>query len=308
MAAVIVIGPPGSGKSTFCWGAYQLLSAVGRRCVVANIDPANDRVPYPCDINIQELVTLDEIMSREELGPNGGVIYALETLEENFEWLENKLKPLKDSFVLFDCPGQVELFTHHDSLRRILFRIEKLGRRPVIVHLVDAHYCTDAAKYISVLLLSLRAMLQLDLPHINVLSKVDTLRQYGKLDFNLDFYTEVQDLSYLLPVLERDPRMTKYTALNAAVCTMIEDFGLVGFETLCVEDKESMMRLLQTIDRVGGFNFGLTEISGDEVWAQATRGGWHHTMDAMDVQERWVDAVEEFDAAQVTAWKEEAAG
>ena len=40
---------------------------------------------------------------------------------------------------------------------------------------------TDAAKYISVLLLSPRAMLHLELPHINVLSKVDLLTQYGDL-------------------------------------------------------------------------------------------------------------------------------
>jgi hypothetical protein len=49
------------------------------------------------------------------------------------------------------------------------------------VHLCDAHYVTDASKYISVLLLSLRTMLHLELPHVNVLSKVDLIRQYGDL-------------------------------------------------------------------------------------------------------------------------------
>ena len=49
------------------------------------------------------------------------------------------------------------------------------------VHLCDAHYVTDASKYISVLLLSLRAMLHLELPHINVLSKIDLITQYGDL-------------------------------------------------------------------------------------------------------------------------------
>lgn len=49
------------------------------------------------------------------------------------------------------------------------------------VHLCDAHYVTDASKYISVLLLSLRTMLHLELPHVNVLSKVDLIKQYGDL-------------------------------------------------------------------------------------------------------------------------------
>ena len=68
-------------------------------------------------------------MADEELGPNGAVLYALEELEHNTEWLEEGLKELGEDYVLFDCPGQVELFTHHSSLRNIFFRIQKLGYR-----------------------------------------------------------------------------------------------------------------------------------------------------------------------------------
>ena len=60
------------------------------------------------------------------------------------------------------------------------------------MQLVDAHLCTDAGKYLSALLLCLGTMLHLELPHINLLSKMDLLPQYGPLDFNLDFYTEVR--------------------------------------------------------------------------------------------------------------------
>ena len=63
--------------------------------------------------------------------------------------------------------------------------------RLAAVHLVDAHLCSDPAKYISALLLSLATMLHLELPHVNLLSKIDLIEQYGKLHFNLDFYTEV---------------------------------------------------------------------------------------------------------------------
>ena len=53
------------------------------------------------------------------------------------------------------------------------------------------------------------------------------------IDFNLDFYTEVQDLSHLENALSSaSPR---FAALNMAICSLIEDFGLVGFETLAVE-------------------------------------------------------------------------
>jgi hypothetical protein len=49
------------------------------------------------------------------------------------------------------------------------------------VNLCDAHYVTDASKYIAVLMSSLRVMLHLELPHINVLSKMDLITQYGDL-------------------------------------------------------------------------------------------------------------------------------
>ena len=52
-------------------------------------------------------------------------------------------------------------------------------------------------------------------------------------DFNLDFYTEVQDLSYLENALSS--AAPRYAALNMAMCSLIEDYGLVGFETLAVE-------------------------------------------------------------------------
>jgi hypothetical protein len=55
------------------------------------------------------------------------------------------------------------------------------------VHLVDAHLCSDPGKYVSALLLSLSTMLHLELPHINVLSKIDLIESYGKLGVALLF-------------------------------------------------------------------------------------------------------------------------
>jgi Conserved hypothetical ATP binding protein len=54
-------------------------------------------------------------------------------------------------------------------------------------------------------------------------------------DFKLDFYAHVQDLSYLLEYLNTSYRTKRYSALTTAICELIEDFGLVSFETLAVE-------------------------------------------------------------------------
>jgi hypothetical protein len=149
-------------------------------------------------------------------------------------------------------------------------------------------------------------MLQMDLPHLNVLTKIDKLSTYSPLPFNLDFYTEVQDLSYLLPKLEEESAVgAKFQGLNTAIVELVESFGLVGFETLAVEDKRSMMHLLQVIDRAGGYAFGGAEGANDTVWQVAMREGVA-TMDVKDVQERWIDAKDEYDDKERRAWAEQA--
>lgn len=146
----------------------------------------------------------------------------------------------------------------------------------------------------------------MDLPHINVLTKIDKLSTYAPLPFNLDFYTEVQDLSYLLPKLEEESAVgEKFKGLNTAIVELVESFGLVGFETLAVEDKRSMMHLLQIIDRAGGYAFGGAEGANDTVWQVAMREGVT-TMDVKDVQERWLDAKDEYDDKERREWAEQA--
>lgn len=126
----IVCGSPGSGKSTYCHGKHQLLTALARPISIVNLDPANEHLPYPCAVDLSSLITLQDVMDEHGLGPNGGMLYCMEYLEANFDWLEERLRELgKDAYVLFDLPGQVELSTNHTSVKRIIDRLGKLGFR-----------------------------------------------------------------------------------------------------------------------------------------------------------------------------------
>ncbi|XP_042418533.1 GPN-loop GTPase QQT1-like [Zingiber officinale] len=252
-----VIGPPGSGKTTYCNGMSQFLKLIGRKVVVVNLDPANDSLPYECAVNIEDLIKLSDVMVEHSLGPNGGLVYCMDYLEKNMDWLESKLKPfLDDHYFLFDFPGQVELFFLHSNTKNIITKlVKKLDLRLTAVHLIDAHLCCDPGKYVSGLILSLTTMLHLELPHINVLSKIDLIENYGKLVYNLEFYTDVEDLSYLQYHLDQDPRSSKYRKLTKELCDIIEDFGLVNFSTLDIQDKESVGNLVKQIDKSNGYIF-----------------------------------------------------
>ncbi len=104
-----ICGPPDSGKSAFCEQASAMLKELGRNVKVVNLDPANDNLPYHADVNIDDLVQVSEVMEIEKLGPNGGLLYAMEYLEKNISWLLDEFKKFgeKDNFILVDFPGQV---------------------------------------------------------------------------------------------------------------------------------------------------------------------------------------------------------
>ena len=168
----------------------------------------------------------------------------------------------------------------------------------------------------------------MDLPHLNVLTKIDNLASYPPLPLSLDFYTEARSLDYILPYLEeeqnedvpqssratRDPEdmdegedrpPSKFAALNEAIIELVDDYGLVGFETLAVEDRASMLQLLHAIDRAGGYAFGAAEGVNESVWEMAVREGGSGHMQVRDIEERWVDRRQEFDDLEIKLWEEE---
>jgi GPN-loop GTPase len=113
------------------------------------------------------------------LGPNGALIYSMEYLLDHLDWLRDELDNNfgDDDYLLLDCPGQIELYTHIPVQRRILDAISSWGYAGSIVSVfcLDAAFLIDASKFLSGSLLSLSAMIALELPHVTVLTKCDLM-------------------------------------------------------------------------------------------------------------------------------------
>ncbi|KAM4046483.1 GPN-loop GTPase 2 isoform 2-T2 [Anomaloglossus baeobatrachus] len=282
-----VIGPPGSGKTTYVRAVHSLLTSMGRRASIINLDPAGEDEPGAA-VTLQELLALPEVMAELHLGPNGALLYCMEYLQKNLDWLRDRLRSLRGTYLLFDCPGQVELYTHHPALPTILRRLQSWGLRLCAVHLVDSHYCTDPAKFISVLCTSLSTMLHIELPHINILSKVDLIENYGRLAFNIDYYTEVMDLSYLVKHLTSDPFFRRHQSLHEKLAEVIQDYGLVSFMPFSIKDQESLKRVLAAVDQASGFCFGEDKRSLGNLMAVAMGADFHFTS-TLAFQEKYVE-------------------
>ena len=261
----LVIGPPGSGKTKYCTVMQDCMSRMGRKVCVVNLDPANENIEYECKLNIFELINVKDVMFNSDLGPNGSLMYCMEFLEANLDWLLENLaklghrKPGDDErtpYLLFDLPGQVELYTHHNSIKNIIKKLTNLDYRLTCVNLVDSYYASDPSKFISVLFMSLNTMIQIELPHMNILSKMDLYQKFGNASFNLDYYTEVLDLKYLIDTLDNDNLFKKHKKLNKKLCDVIEDYSLVSFYPLDIQSEESVTGCIQHADRANGFNLG----------------------------------------------------
>lgn len=53
------------------------------------------------------------------------------------------------------------------------------------IALFDSHFCYDISNFIAICMQALTVTINLELPHINAISKIDLLKDYGQLPFRL---------------------------------------------------------------------------------------------------------------------------
>ena len=87
-------------------------------------------------------------------------------------------------------------------------------------------------------------MVQLEIPHVNVISKMDLVRK--KRSFMEKFYHP--DGDELAADLDNESNPA-YARLNSALCSLIDDFSLVGFLPLNIYDPDSLNFVLSHIDQ-----------------------------------------------------------
>lgn len=245
----LVMGPAGSGKSTYCSNMFRHCENIRRTIHVVNLDPAAEHFDYPVLADIRELIHLDDAMDDEamRLGPNGGLIFCMEYFAQNFDWLQEELDEVEDDYILFDCPGQVELYTHVPVMKQLVEMLHKMDFRICGVFIIDSQFMIEASKFVSGMLTALSTMVNLEIPHVNIMSKLDLLSKKAKKD--LERYLEPE-----LPVLlneefdDENKSNQKFKKLNASIATMIEDYSLVKFLPLDISDEESINDILLQID------------------------------------------------------------
>ena len=325
------------GKSTYCQAIQEHCATLGgsrkRNVLVVNLDPAAEQIHYDCAIDVRDLISVEDVMEELGLGPNGGLLYCMEYLLQNLEWLQEQMEPRgcdgnMEDYWIIDCPGQIELYTHVPIMRTILDRMQhQWGFTPgcmVSVFCCDATFLCDAQKMISGQLLALSAMIALELPHINVLTKGDLLPERDieamlnlqtasqlwdmeqdrtslfarpramtssilqeDLDDGIDLYGVAEDLGEAAELYrsnrhrnnnetsreqhvqetarqrQLEARRRKRHKLTENICGLLDDYTMVSFVPLNINEEDSVDHVLSTVDHAVQYGEDL-EVRGAE--------------------------------------------
>jgi len=243
----LVVGPAGSGKSTYCSTIQSHCKTIGRSVFVVNLDPAAEQFNYDCAVDVRELISIEDVMEDEELklGPNGGLVYCMEYLTDNLEWLHEQLNEAEDDYFLIDCPGQIELYSHLPVMRQICDALRQWNFNICTTFLLDTTFCLDADKFMAAALVTLSTMVSLETPAVNVLTKMDLLSEEQKLA--IESFLE-GDVRTVLNESSSSKWNEKNRKLTEAIGTVLEDYSLVKFVPLDAEDEDTITELLMVID------------------------------------------------------------
>lgn len=266
-----------TAQTTFCSALIEHLRHNKRSCFYVNLDPAAEEFAYEPDLDIKDLISLEDVMEEVGLGPNGGLIYCFEFLLENLDFLSDAMDSVTEEYlIIIDMPGQIELYTHIPILPTLVKHLTRSGSLHVnlcAAYLLESSFVVDRAKFFAGTLSAMSAMLMLEVPHINILSKMDLvkdtmarkeLRRYLDPDASLlddeDFDHDDQPAPDPDPDAGRtmndtDPaepknvmRGASFKRLNRAVAHLIDEFSMVSFLKLDAQDEESVEAILSYID------------------------------------------------------------
>ncbi|KAK2461105.1 hypothetical protein APHAL10511_006884 [Amanita phalloides] len=185
---IITIGMAGAGKSTFVQRINSYLHAQSNQPYILNLDPAVTHIPFEANIDIRDTVNYQEVMKQYNLGPNGGILTALNLFTTKFDQVLNIVEKRAEEvdYVILDTPGQIEIFTWSASGAIITDAIAS-SLPTVVAYIIDTPRTTAPATFMSNMLYACSILYKTKLPFILVFNKTDVQPHQFAVEWMRDF-------------------------------------------------------------------------------------------------------------------------
>ncbi len=175
MKSIFIVGTAGSGKSLLTSKIHEYYTKAGSFASILNLDPGVETLPYSCDVDVRDFVDIISLMKQYELGPNGALIMANDLIATKIDELRSQIEKANPDYLIIDTPGQIELFAYRSSGPFILQNLTSDQKVGLFLH--DGSLVTTPTNFVSIALLATSIRLRLNLPTVNVLTKVDLIQE-----------------------------------------------------------------------------------------------------------------------------------
>ncbi|EIW68943.1 hypothetical protein TREMEDRAFT_62656 [Tremella mesenterica DSM 1558] len=220
---ILCIGMAGSGKTTLMQRLNSYLHTQSTPPYILNLDPAVTHMPYTANIDIRDTVDYKEVMKQYNLGPNGGILTALNLFTTKFDQVLGFVEKRAESveYVLVDTPGQIEIFTWSASGAIITDSLAS-SFPTVIAYIIDTPRTTAPATFMSNMLYACSILYKTRLPFVLVFNKTDVEPH----DFALEWMEDWQAFQRDLDARGRDEHgETSYlNSLMGSMSLVLEEF------------------------------------------------------------------------------------
>ncbi len=174
MINLYFIGSAGSGKSSLTGAFLGWMQGHGYDAITVNLDPGIENAPYAPDVDIRDWIKLKDIMEEYGVGPNGAQIIAADMLALNTCEMKEILEDFETEYVIFDTPGQMELFTLRQSGKVL---VDSFGAdRSIIGFLYDPFISKTPSGFITLMLQAASVRVRFNVPFTGILTKSDLLK------------------------------------------------------------------------------------------------------------------------------------
>ncbi|KAG1892980.1 uncharacterized protein F5891DRAFT_1166508 [Suillus fuscotomentosus] len=141
-----------AGKSTFVQRITSYLHSQNPQQppYILNLDPAVTHVPFEANIDIRDTVNYKEVMKQYNLGPNGGILTALNLFTTKFDQVLELIEKRAETVdhIILDTPGQIESFTWSAS-GAIITNAVASSFPTVVAYIIDTPRTTAPVTFMS---------------------------------------------------------------------------------------------------------------------------------------------------------------
>ena len=252
--SVFCIGMAGTGKTKLVQRINSYLLGEEKGPYVVNLDPAALELPYPANIDIRDSLSYKSVMDEYGLGPNGAIITSLNLFSTKFDQvlkvLEQRVREL--DMVIFDTPGQIEVFTWSASGTIILDSVATISPT-VLLYIVDTPRCLEnVSAFMANMLYSCSILFKSQLPLIVVFNKIDLSSSDEPINWLRDYFSLQAALN---KAEESSPGSSYLLSLIQSMALVLEEFyNVLDVVSVSAETGEGMEELFAAINRaVEGF-------------------------------------------------------